>query len=99
MSQESTFNKLGNTLAELNALLVRHNVKYSDIVAPILDKIKNGSPSGVDELIKFNAGMGSLNDVYICKENGHNIGKEEEKKVNEKYIALLTQVWKIAREV
>jgi len=40
--------------------------------------------SDVTRVLQMFGGMGSLNDVYICKMNGHNIQESEESKVNNK---------------
>ncbi|MDH5480410.1 MAG: hypothetical protein OEX11_06600 [Nitrosomonas sp.] len=42
--------------------------------------------------------MGSLNDVYVCEDNGHKIAKEDEKQINEAYLHILESVWKLAKK-
>ena len=43
-------------------------------------------------LIRSFGGMGSLNDLYICKINGHKIERSEEIQVNEKVRNLLSSI-------
>ena len=52
------------------------------------------SEKSARDLINSFGGMGSLNDVYICKQNGHKIDIEDEIRVNEKVRSLLTSIHK-----
>lgn len=98
MTLAKKLKKLGAALSDLNGILVKHNVNYSTVVTPIRDKIMQGDISGVKELLRYNGGMGSLNGVYICEDNGHKIAKEDEKQVNEAYLHILESVWKLAKK-
>ena len=43
--------------------------------------------------------MGSFNDLYICKENGHNIEANETALANNKLIKLNRRMHKLALEI
>ena len=99
MSHVNDMETLGASLEKLYALLSRHEVKYAEKLAPILLRINKGDTYGVDELLQYNGGMGSLNDVFICAENGHKIPKENEQTINKEYLSLLNHVWEIAKAI
>ena len=44
-------------------------------------------------LISMFGGMGSINDVYLCKGNGHSIPEEIEQEVNSKIERLLSRIY------
>jgi hypothetical protein len=50
-----------------------------------LEALRDGDLSAVDHLLAAFGGMGSLNDLYLCSENGHKVAVSEVVAVNEKY--------------
>lgn len=45
-------------------------------------------------------GMGSLNDLYVCSENGHKVSAASELvAVNEKLQYVTSEIWQLARAV
>jgi hypothetical protein len=74
--------KLINTLTELLTFLQHHDVRYSVVVENYLKKLE--SASSKEEAMQIMTevrervlgGMGSLNDVWISKENGHTVDNE-----------------------
>jgi hypothetical protein len=60
-----------------------HKVGFSVVISQILDEISNATTDANKLLIIENAreqlqgGMGSLNDIWICKDNGHLTDDEE----------------------
>lgn len=43
--------------------------------------------------------MGSLNDLYLCSENGHTVAASELVAVNEKLQYLTGKIWQLARAI
>ncbi len=79
--------EINQAVNELNSLFSKYGVKgwkLNEVSSAYSAKIM---------LNKF-GGMGSLNDLYICKENGHNIQSGEESTVNQKVTELLNEVYK-----
>jgi len=99
MSQIEKMEVLSGLLEKMHALLVGHEVNYAEVLSPILLRIKKGDIFGVDELLQYYGGMGSLNDIWICTENEHNISKEQEQSVNKEFDSLKNSAWETAREI
>ena len=78
---------LNSDIDELNLLFSQYGVKRLRINSVRSEK-------SARDLINSFGGMGSINDVYICKQNGHKIDIEDEIKVNEKVRSLLTSIYK-----
>ncbi len=76
---------LNSDIEALNTLLSKYGEKRW-----ILNKVN--SDQSARNLIGCFGGMGSLNDLYICKVNGHKIDSSEEIEVNEKIRDLLTSI-------
>ena len=79
--------ELNHAINDLNSLFSRYGVKGWK-----LNEV-NSAYSAKIMLNKF-GGMGSLNDLYICKENGHHIQASEESAVNQQITELLDEVYK-----
>ena len=76
---------LNSDIDKLNSLFLKHGEKRWKI-----NRVSSGSEAR--NLINSFGGMGSLNDIYICKINGHKIEKSEEAKVNEQIRSLLSSI-------
>ena len=85
--------ELRSNLSALADLLERHGV---DSWAPTLRK-KSEFAVADCELLRYLkslfGGMGSLNDIYICQENGHRIAREEMRAVNKELNRLSHQLY------
>ncbi|KII75326.1 DUF6966 domain-containing protein [Vibrio renipiscarius] len=66
---------LNDEISALNCILIKYREKKYK-----LPTVHDGNDA-TRVLQKF-AGMGSINDLYICKSNGHNIEKSDELSVN-----------------
>jgi hypothetical protein len=47
--------------------------------------------------LTYFGGMGSLQDLTICSENGHPVSPGEASEVNQRFVVLLTQAYGLAR--
>jgi hypothetical protein len=63
-----------------------------------LEVIRDGDAAGVDHLLSADGGMGSLNDLWLCLENGHKITAAETSRVNERLSQYRERMWHLARE-
>lgn len=80
--------ELINILSRLLRFLQSHDVRYAIIVENYLKRLESANTE--DEINRILAearermlrGMGSLNDVWICNENGHIV--DDEKMANSK---------------
>ena len=79
-------------LSELN-LLINHLDKYeeknwSDYFRKMQRLIQNGDTRAIDSLNSIRGGMGSFNDLVICKMNKHKIEKDQEDFANSELMRL-----------
>jgi hypothetical protein len=59
--------------------------------------LERGDNHGAERFLSYFGGMGSLNDVWLCEENGHTVPKSAEKQINDQLEKLKTQAWELAR--
>jgi len=78
--------ELSEAIKSFNALLSKYGVKGWR-----LNDVRTAS-SARSILLKF-GGMGSINDIYICTANGHNIKQEQEAAVNTELHELLECIY------
>ena len=76
---------LNSDIEALNSLFTKYGEKRWK-----LNRVS--SDQSARNIINSFGGMGSLNDIYICKINGHKIEKSEEAEVNEKIRNLLSSI-------
>ena len=92
--------KLEENLEELAALLTKHGVSHwAQWVAGDLELVKAGNLRGIEHLLSAYGGMGSLNDVHICPQNGHNIKEDEIHSVNDQFLKLTSKVYDLATNI
>ena|SRR5580765_1121999 len=87
---------LRDTLDRLAAFLRSHNVAYAEVVESVrrnLEQTPTGGASDKDSgaVEALFGGMGSLNDVYISKQNGHAV--DDEGQANRKLDSLREELW------
>jgi hypothetical protein len=92
--------KLISYLADAISMLQRHGVTHW---ATWLEKDKNllekSDFYGIEHLLSAFGGMGSFNDLYICKENGHSIEDDQVSIVNDKLMELNRKIYELAEEI
>ncbi len=78
-------------------LLRRYGVEFwAKWLSDDATRIRDRDFRGVEHLLTAYGGMGSLNDVFICRENGHSIAAEEVEAVNKQLQDLLGRIFKLA---
>jgi hypothetical protein len=89
--------QLAERTEETAALLARYGVQaWADWLAEDAVRIRQCDFSGVEHLLSAYGGMGSLNDVWICPENGHSIASADVLAVNEALGRLRSQLYSLA---
>ena len=87
-------------LDEATTLLKKHEVSHW---AEWLDKDKSLLEKSdfyrIEHLLSAFGGMGSFNDLYICKENGHIIENDETTSVNDNLFAMNRAIYDLAEEI
>ena len=78
--------ELNQEIEELNAILSKYGERKWKVS-------KVFSKSGASDVVRMFGGMGSINDLYICKINGHNISENIESEVNERIHNLLSSIY------
>ena len=61
------------------------------------DLIRNRKFRGVERLLSAYGGMGSLNDLIICPENGHKVDPVDVDATNRRFQALKGEAYRVAR--
>ena len=61
--------------------------------------IREGDAYGARRFLSYFGGMGSLNDLVICPENGHAVAKADVARVNDEVRAQLSSAYKLAQSV
>ena len=92
--------KLILVLEEAIDLLKKHGESHW---ASWLEKDKNrivqADYYGVEHLLSLFGGMGSFDDLLICKENGHSIEGEQVPSVNDRLKSLTNEIYELAENV
>lgn len=93
-------NELIKALDDMIELLKKYNESHW---AKWLEKdkllIEKSDSQGIEHLLAAFGGMGSLNDLYICRENGHSIKYEEVKSVNNNIRIIKQRIFMITEEI
>lgn len=61
--------------------------------------IEQGHIGGIEHLLSAFGAMGSINDLYLCKENGHLINDKETSSVNEEVVKNNIKIYDLATKV
>lgn len=92
--------RLLGVLSELVGLLQAHGERHwSAWLSSDLEGLRRGDGECLDHLLSAYGGMGSLNDLFICRSNGHDIRAEDRRAVNDRLWDLREQVAESARAV
>jgi hypothetical protein len=87
---------LDETVAFLDRYGVSHWAKWLERDR---DLVAKGDFSGVAHLLTAFGGMGSFNDLYICKANGHAIEDTDEPQANAILNKLSSRLYDLAAEL
>jgi hypothetical protein len=60
-------------------------------------RLRTGDPAAIDHFLSAFGGMGSINDLYICPQNGHRIDAADVPASNEQLRRALSDAWGLAR--
>jgi len=92
--------KLILALEEAIDLLKKHGESHW---ASWLEKDKNrivqADYYGVEHLLSAFGGMGSFNDLHICKENGYSIENDQVLTVNDSLMTLANEIYELAKGI
>lgn len=62
----------------------------------LVDKKSDLSERNIEEVYNWFGGMGSLNDVCLCRENGHSVKPKDKNRINSKFHDRLGQIFESA---
>ena len=80
---DGDLDRLLEAMEDLRALLDRHGVSnWAEWVERDIASLRRGERRGLNHFLSAFGGMGSLNDLIICPENGHRISRNEAEDVN-----------------
>jgi hypothetical protein len=63
------------------------------------NRIVQADYSGVEHLLSLFGGIGSFNDLLICKENGHSIEDKQVSSVNDRLKTLTNEIYELAESI
>jgi hypothetical protein len=91
-----------NALAgELETLVSRLRASgesfWSQRIEDDLHFIRHGDAYGANRFLTYFGGMGSLNDLILCGENGHKVAKADVSQVNDELRNLLSRAYRLAQ--
>ncbi|HOA07633.1 MAG TPA: hypothetical protein PK419_05125 [Spirochaetota bacterium] len=87
-------------LETLTGYLEQCNVSpWSKYFRISLQMIINRDGEGINEILSYYGGMGSFNDLYISKLNGHSISEKDESKVNRTISDLSNEIYMLCSEI
>jgi hypothetical protein len=66
------------TLSRVKRLLEKYQVGYARVVTDLMTKLEDRPDLLKEELLGIFSGMCGLTDIYICKDNGHQVEREQE---------------------
>ncbi|MBT8131056.1 MAG: hypothetical protein KJO35_02210 [Gammaproteobacteria bacterium] len=85
---------------ELIRFLRRHGeANWADWLEDSLEQTRDDSRTGVGTLLGGFEGMGGMTDLYLCPEAGHSLDPNDESKVNEQLLLLVSRVYQAARDL
>ena len=71
--------------------------QWSAKIEDDLHFIRKGDVFGAQRFLGYFGGMGSLNDVWLCKVNGHTVPAGVESRVNSELDQLKSVAWQLAK--
>jgi len=87
-------NKFLDLLVESKSLLEKCEERHwSEKINEVIKKINNGSDFHEKEIRSWFGSMGSINDLYLTKHNGHKIEPDQEDVVNARFRKLLDKLF------
>jgi hypothetical protein len=89
--------RLLTLLTQLDDLLALHHVRYDVLVHELRQRIGEEEGRSVSDdakaaVLAMFGGMGSLTDIWICRDNGHRV--DDEKEANSKLAALKSELYR-----
>ena len=89
--------RLIDGLESLASLLKEHGEPgWADWLKKDAERIRGGDFSGIEHFLSAFGGMGSLNDLWLCPESGHNIPQTRVGATNEELRKRLGLCWELA---
>jgi hypothetical protein len=87
-------------LDELVAILELHGDQHwSQWIRDDASELRRGNLGGVRHFLTAYGGMGSLNDRYLCTQNGDRITEAETVSINARLSQARSKAWSLARAV
>lgn len=89
---------LSGRLEAISAMLTSFGEKHwAAWLADDARRLRAGDPAALEHFLSAFGGMGSINDLYICPQNGHRIDEADVQASNEQLRRALSDVWELAR--
>ena len=72
-------------------------VNWAHRIREDASRLRSGDLTAITGFLGHFGGMGSLNDLTICPENGHRVTEAETTAANERLSGALSEAWSLAR--
>lgn len=90
--------KLASRLESISAKLTSFGERrWSAWLADDARRLRAGDPAALEHFLSAFGGMGSINDLYICPQNGHRIDAPDVPAANEQLRRALSDAWELTR--
>jgi hypothetical protein len=97
---ELQIERLIELLKQLAIFLERYNrTRWVSWIQKDIHLIERYDFEGMQHFLSAFGGMGSLNDVYFCPQNGDSITAGDIEEENATFQSLLSESWKLARDI
>jgi hypothetical protein len=96
----TTRSNLANELRKAAALLRGHAVDFWAVeLESDAARLEGEDPGAAKIVLARFGGMGSLNDLWICRTNGHLIDEKSEEAVNKALSSHRSRIFELARDL
>ena len=85
-----TLERMGTLLAHCGESV------WSTRIANDLARVRQGDRYAVERFLTYFGGMGSINDVWLARVNGHSLPPERERATNAEFQTLCARAWQLA---
>jgi len=96
----TSYEELASTLENLRDLLRQHDQQFwAKRIDDDIHFVRQTEVFGVERVMTYFGGMGSLNDIILTQARGRSLDSAEQQLVNDQLGTLLNRSWHYAKEL
>ena len=90
---------LADALEDLSTLLRRYGeIDWASKIDDDIYFVRKSDPYGAKRFLTYFGGMGALDDLVLCRANGHPVAPAEEPELNARLLSALGRAHRLASE-